>query len=219
MISNNNHMFQTSLFAITSVCFWIYILDSCISRINYNARWFQLHAIINYTVSYLTYTDVVECFIDPNASKLVIGTTLSSYFILILHLYHCIAFNIRCEDWIHHISSVFVTAPITILYPYKSVSVIYFFGCGLPGAIDYTMLTLLKNDIIVKKTQKRACANINAYMRMPGGVVGALLLFKDGLMMNRNIPLLFLSFVTYANVTFYGKQAIETYGKMKLKPV
>jgi hypothetical protein len=136
-----------------------------------------------------------------------------------LHIYHCLFFKIRFEDWVHHILSCFIFAPTCIKFSSKGLSVFYFFCTGLPGAVDYTVLSLVKAGCMVKKRQKQIASALNAYIRMPGGVFCAGLLFKDGLKIySTNIAgleLLLLSMMVYGNSCFYGKQAMENYGMYK----
>ena len=82
------------------------------------------------------------------------------------------------------------------------------------GGIDYTALALVKNDVILRRQQKKLCSWLNAYVRMPGGIFCATLILKDGLSSPSpyNYPLLILSSGLYYNATYYGKQAIESYG-------
>jgi hypothetical protein len=181
----------------------------------YKARWFQLHAIANYAVTYLTYNDTVLCLTNSTYSEQPVSNYIYLYIILLIHIYHCIAFNIRLDDWVHHISGVFITAPIFALYPNKAKSIACFFICGLPGAIDYTMLILYKNNAIQKITQKRVCAYLNTYIRMPGSIIAVYLIYTNSIILN-SILLKILAGILYVNACFYGKQSIETYEKYKI---
>ena len=195
---------------VSFIAFVIYILDLSIIRLGYKGRWFQLHTITNAMITYLSYNDTMECFTNPKHSIEPITNYYYLYIILITHLYHCVAFKIRFEDWLHHIISVIIPSPIFILYPNKANSVSCFFICGLPGTIDYAMLTLYKNDMITKKTQKMMCAYLNTYIRMPGCIVSVYLLYKDSIALNSYL-LKMLALITYGNACFYGKQSIESY--------
>lgn len=102
---------------------------------------------------------------------------------------------------------------------FQRIISILLFCTGLPGAVDYTVLSLVKAGRMVKKRQKQIASFLNAYIRMPGGVFCAGLLFKDGLKIySTNIAgleLLLLSIMVYGNSCFYGKQAMENYGMYK----
>lgn len=190
-------------------------IDLAIQKLNYNARWFQLHAIINYIIAALTYRDTLACFYDPTISSLENTPGYAASMCFVLHLYHCFMFKMRLDDWLHHFSGFCVT-PILVSYSCKGMAPAYFFISGLPGALDYSMLTLYKNSLVTKNTQKYFCSKINAYLRMPGGIISAYLLLKDSF--TQYVPnnyLLFLSFFLYVNSVYYGKQAIENYGAFK----
>lgn len=197
----------------------IYVLDKVIINYNKNGRWFQLHAVVNIIIACLTFSDVKDCILHPHLSSEIIPLQHSAFLALILHSYHCFMFKIRYDDWIHHISSVFITTPIFIYYPCKGTSFFLFVTTGLPGAIDYIGLAFYKNNMISKYRQKNINWLTNAYLRMPGGAICSFLLFKDsvfnGIYQNVNILKLLLSFVCYSNTSYYGIQAIQNFERYK----
>lgn len=71
-----------------------------------NARWFMIHAIMNFIVACLSFDDLVQTVLDPyNALD---NCTLSAWPVYIVnscHLYHCIIFfdKLTRDDWIHHV--------------------------------------------------------------------------------------------------------------------
>ena len=205
-------------FTFTNVtCFTvIYILDALLKKMNCKARWFTLHAIINFIIAMTTIDDVFACIANPMVSSYPMTLAITGNIACTLHIYHCIFFKIRFEDWMHHILSCFVFVPTCIKFSSKGLSVFYFFCTGLPGAVDYSMLSLVKTGQIIKKRQKCIASTLNAYIRMPGGVFCAALLFKDGLKIYSTdiagLELMLLAIMIYINSTFYGKQAIENYG-------
>ena len=201
---------MTWIFQISFVAFTIYFLDLTLVRLGYKGRWFQLHSLANMAVCYLTYNDLIACLNNPNNSSEKIDSFLYLYIILVTHIYHCVAFKIRFEDWMHHITSVLIPSPIFIMYPIKSNSVGCFFICGLPGAIDYIMLTLYKNEVIQKKTQKMMSTYLNTYIRVPGSIVSVYLLYKDSVLLDSYL-IKCLACIVYINACFYGKQSIESY--------
>ena len=197
----------------------IYILDTLLKKTNYKSRWFTLHAISNYIIAAMTFTDVLACIANPMVSSRPMMLEIAGNLACTLHIYHCVFFKLRFEDWMHHIFSCFIFMPTCVTFSSKGMSVFYFFCTGLPGAVDYTVLSLVKAGRMVKKRQKQIASSLNAYIRMPGGVFCAGLLFKDGLYMySTNIAgleLIFLAVMIYVNSCFYGKQAMENYGMYK----
>jgi len=182
------------------------------------AIWFQLHSVVNLFIAYWSINDVIECFIDPNASGETITHKLAGSLAFTLHFYHMICFKMRLHDWYHHILSVFVCIPMALLYTKKGFSFYCFFCTGFPGAIDYALLALIKNNIISKNIEKRINSNLNAYIRMPGGIIGSLFIFKDGWVALTVLEFWSnnsLAFLVYINTCYFGQQAIENYGFSK----
>lgn len=62
---------------------------------------------------------------------------------------------------------LFVLLTNTKTRPTRSAaqSFMAFFISGLPGAIDYLLLVLVKNGKLNPNTQKRVCASLNVYLR------------------------------------------------------
>jgi hypothetical protein len=195
----------------------IYIADISIQKFNYKARWFQLHAFINYVIAALTCTDVWDCIKYPDNSQTVYSgkTNMALQLTVLLHIYHCCMFEMRKADWQHHIFG-FIAIPSLLNWQKKGTSILIFFINGLPGALDYTFITLYKNQILNKYTVKNMYSYISAYLRLPGGSICAYLLFKDSISTDVILysPLM-LSLFAYLNSSFYGKQAIENYGQYK----
>ena len=182
------------------------------------AIWFQLHSAINFFIAYWSFKDVIECLLDPNTSREIITHKIAGSLAFTLHFYHMFFFKLRLLDWYHHILSVFICTPMALLYTKKGFAFYCFFCTGFPGAIDYALLALIKNNIIAKDIEKRVNSNLNAYIRMPGGVIGSLLIFKDGWI--AVTPLEFwsntsLAFLVYINTCYFGQQAIENNGFWK----
>lgn len=181
-------------------------------------RWFQLHAIINMIITALTASDILECMQDPTRSNDIVETDWPRSLALSLHIYHCLAYTPRIEDWYHHIISVFLCAPMCIMNNTKAIAFNYFFCTGFPGGIDYIMLSLVKTNHVTRMTQKYMASLLNAYIRMPGGCIGAYLIFKDAFQpAGIRIDRIALSMIMYGNSTFYGRQAICSYGEANIK--
>ena len=114
-------------------------------------RWFFLHSIINFIIVYHAIPDVYMCITD---NKLCYKTTwnynsIKVYnYATILHIYHCIFFKLTKDDHLHHFFMVVICG--TLCYILKSIisSFALFFLTGLPGAIDYMLLYLVKRDKI-----------------------------------------------------------------------
>ena len=188
--------------------------DFLIRATKTEGRWFQLHAAGNAVVTAFTLGDVIDCLMDHSASIQPLSHNVAGAVALSIHLYHIIAFPLRREDWIHHIFSVFLCTPLCYINTHKSVSVFYFFCTGLPGMIDYSILSLVKNGKVTKLTQKKIYSYINPYIRMPGGTFAATLMLQDAIHTDDQIKQysgMMLALIVFINSAYYGKQAIDNY--------
>ena len=201
----------------TNALFFIYLMDRILLKCNISqqresTRWFQLHAIVNMWIVYFVYNDVIECLFDPTKSNEMNSSEWGRSFALSLHIYHSLVFTLRREDWYHHITSVFLCAPMCIINNTKAVSFNYFFCTGLPGAIDYSILSLVRTKYISKIKQKKIASYLNTYIRMPGGCTGAYLIFKDAFQPTEtHLNRILLAFIIYCNSLYYGNQAIGSF--------
>ena len=98
-----------------------------------------------------------------------------------------------------------------------------FFGCGLPGAINYGLLTAVKYDKLDKLTEKKVSAYLNNFLRMPGLIISCYLMYLNHLYNNTehklNLPLtrFFLTMIMF-NATFFNYLACVNYGKYLQPP-
>jgi hypothetical protein len=212
MILNLNSYCFNTIFSF----FIIYVCHYLLLYINKKAIWFQLHFIINVMISILTYENVLDCLNNPMESNNAISNSLSAYLGLNLHLYHTVFFKLRSMDIYHHITSVFLCAPICLFYHTKGLACYLFFNTGFPGGIDYFLLSLVKNNYIQNITEKKINSYLNAYIRMPGGLITSYLIYKDANLFYTDnfymrLGLYFLTFTAYLNSTYFGKLAIENY--------
>jgi hypothetical protein len=93
-----------------------------------------------------------------------------------LHFYHVLFFEkLSPIDWLHHI--LMISIAIGSYYCPTSVIVttngLLFFLNGLPGAIDYFILTLVKYDLMHPIQEKELNSYLNIWIRSPGVIIGA----------------------------------------------
>mmetsp|Transcript_20928 Transcript_20928/g.53006 ORF Transcript_20928/g.53006 Transcript_20928/m.53006 type:complete len:266 (-) Transcript_20928:832-1629(-) len=133
------------------------------------ARWFFLHAMANMAITCLAFPDLARCFSAPLDCFRYPWTTTQAYSLGgALHLYHILAFSMNSLDWLHHGLMVFVMLPWTCYFqPYLGSNVAVWGLTGLPGGIDYILLTLVKLGHIRSLTEKRANVFIQVWFRMP----------------------------------------------------
>jgi hypothetical protein len=198
----------------------IYFFDKIIKRTLSRAHWFTLHSIINFIIVFFSLNDLKLCLQDINNSSLIShnNTILSCSLILTLHVYHTIMYKMTKMDAFHHYLFVFCVSPLTILYSGKGLSMLCFFSCGLPGGIDYFLLSLVKYEKIHYLTEKNLNSYLNAYIRMPGGFISSFIILKDG-MKSADVSFysnIILSFLIFYNSAYFGKLAIENYVERKM---
>lgn len=183
-----------------------------------NARWFKLHACYNTLIVGLTCNEVIQMIQDPNSGfdedKNII---MQGVYALMIHVYHCMFFTLKPIDYWHHGISVFIPGLLIPNLNTKVYCSLYFFiGTGLPGGIDYFCLTFYKYGHMSKFKQKKIAAYLNAYIRIPGGIIATLYTILD-IKNETNIATIYSMYVmavlTYLNVTYFGKMAIENYGE------
>ena len=134
------------------------------------ARWFQLHSVVNMIIVGYIKDDVYRLLVSPLDIKRI-DECEELYYILYLHLYHSLFFKNSMMDYFHHIVFVlFGTLPVYYYYNVNIIRLATFVGCGLPGAIEYCTLSLVKNNKITSLTQKTIMSNIYNYFRYPFGV-------------------------------------------------
>ena len=88
---------------------------------------------------------------------------------LIPHIYHCLAFRLSKDDIFHHFLFVFCGSIIKH-YTKTGVFIAFylFFIHGVPGAIDYFLLTLYKLNKITKHQRHIIAVYLNSWLRCPG---------------------------------------------------
>lgn len=138
------------------------------------------HVIANLYIIYKTYKNVIRCYSDDTISNYSNADEIS--IVYSIHFYHILYFfhNLRFNDWLHHILMVFVCLPLThnLKYP-NLINHTLFFLTGLPGCIDYLLLFLVRNDILVKHTEKYCNVWINLWIRCPGCISSSTLILKE----------------------------------------
>lgn len=154
--------------------FWL-IDNLFIKRWLNKARWFVLHTIANAIIVYFVWNDVYSLFRNPimafNRKPDYSGLNIT----VALHFYHAMFFKKLARiDWIHHILMMGIA--IRSYYCPNSVIVttnaLLFFLNGLPGGIDYFLLTLVKYEIIRPIKEKELNSYLNIWIRSPGVIVG-----------------------------------------------
>jgi hypothetical protein len=127
-------------------------------------RWFALHSLVNISISVMCLRDLLGVIENPLCA--MISPTSSwfpSYAAFSLHLYHLTCFTaLRLEDIVHHVLFAGGLGIFNFVLSWgRMTNLLIFFMTGLPGAIDYGMLVLVKSGKLQRYTQKSITSSIN----------------------------------------------------------
>jgi hypothetical protein len=183
----------------------------------YSARWFVIHAIANFFVVVKSYQDVLRVIMDPSVAMMGHYSFAPMFYVTFIHVHHLAAFDdLRFEDFMHHLIFVGIFFWMAVSEKWGPVqNVILFFMSGLPGGIDYVLLALVKLEQIEYGVEKIVNARLNIWIRGPGLVYCAILLFQALISGNHMlktpyysaVPIIVLVFV---NAQFYTNQAVTS---------
>ena len=140
---------NTSLFTLTFI-----LIDKLLSKF-IKKPYYLLHSIANWGIVYYTFPTVKDIYLNLSNASSLITNPISYQICSALHIYHIIRYKMNKEDIKHHIPTLIVLSiPLFNISQSPLVSHIAFFLCGLPGAIDYILLFLSRNNIIYRITEK-----------------------------------------------------------------
>ena len=136
-----------------------------------------------------------------------------------LHLFHILTcFNsLTIVDWMHHVISCLLVGIVGQIYVHGPIiNYFLFFLCGLPGGIDYYLLTLNKYGLINRITEKKINVNLNMWIRLPGVLFGCntcyfYLLYNNNLKYNLYASL-FIIFLNMYNCIYFATLVVKNYG-------
>lgn len=153
--------------------------------------WFETHAFANFITVVFALPSIFVWFVRPssvvamsadNAPPTIFGPNWSDpeimfhqnnnwaiSFIVAVHTYHCLAFPLSKQDIFHHLMFVPTIGVYGAFFvdwgPVRNC--VAFFISGLPGGIDYLVLTMVKRGHASKLFQKRLASKINLWCRGP----------------------------------------------------
>ena len=141
-------------------------------------RWFLLHALGNLVVAGLSVPDILYWWANPaGAMSVAYCKTLPSIgctdwptcLIVAMHIYHMLAYKLSGDDLFHHLLFVPLIGGVNFAYAWGVTgNILSFFISGLPGGVDYLMLSLVKMGKMNSYTEKRINCSINTWIRSPG---------------------------------------------------
>jgi hypothetical protein len=218
-------LYNTFICIILSLCsFFLFdLLLILFGDNNKKRRWFFTHAITNTFITIYTFENLIICFSDPLSLAdddkydfLPMNVAIS------LHLFHLISSynNLTIIDWIHHLVSCLFCGFISQIFVNgKMTQYALFFLCGLPGGIDYYLLTLNKYGIINKITEKKINVYLNMCIRLPGILFGTFasyicLLYNldKNMTFIQSLVLTIINLLNTLNVLYFAIRVVQNYG-------
>lgn len=205
---------------ITYLFCWISVISTfsfvCIDA-GYDQKtlWFTIHSIVNLLVFYISLPDLIELFLSPLENAPI--SLQTQIIVMALHLSHILVYKLNRLDWIHHVVMMSVVL-CTFIMPetIKLCNAVCVFMNGLPGGIDYGLMSLVRSGKLDHITEKKVNSFLNVYIRSPGiiccifigwlkyldGQIGQLTFYLAGLAVYWNAQY-FLELVVYA----YGQRS------------
>lgn len=189
----------------------LYNVDSMLCFLFGNlARWYQLHSSINFYITYLTFNDYLSYLLYPIQSFVTKDTFYIGNLIICLHTYHILMFNnLNISDYFHHILFVGLGALPNMIWFRKNniINLLYFTGCGLTGSFEYLLLSLKKNDLISRFTQKKITSLIYNYIRFPLSLYSICMIYLHyhlGNLKNYEYKISFTILLSFFNASYYN---------------
>ena len=160
------------------LCASIACIDWATSRSGWNdmSRWCGIHSFVNGWITVQTWPSVLFLLESPFvAIRQQYYVTTPMYAVLLLHAYHIVRYRCTMADYVHHGIFVAVAGALTQWVPIGPTGEwLIFFGCGLPGCIDYGMWCGVHRGWCSRLTRLREALVLNLFLRGPGMCVGGL---------------------------------------------
>ncbi len=190
---------------LSSIPFIDFFLTKTLGK---TSRWFQLHAVVNLMIMYLVIPDTLEILIRPSLPLPPRSPVVDMALTLVCgcHMYHFVIETLTPMEIWHHVLFVAMSIPAVYYFQSQIIAPVLFAGCGFPGAIEYTMLSLVKHKRIMSITQKRVSSWINNYIRGPIGIYSATIAYVDTPI---SPVVYYVCFLIYLNSTIFSKMAVE----------
>ena len=197
------------------------LMDNAFRRLNLKNPYYIVHAIHNAAIVAATAPDVYYTFTDFHNITTYSTNWLAIKLCLALHLYHIMLYyqTFRFDDWLHHGLMIGVALPIGTWIPaHTFMGFSLFFTTGLPGGIDYTLLALVRNEVIPKPLEKCINAWLNVWIRSPGCVAMASLGTASFLSnkLGTNVWALIPCALNYWNGQYFMRQVVEDYARLRV---
>ena len=135
-----------------------------------STSFFAAHVLVNALICILCAPDVVSSLRSPLTSLLRPYSLLPTVVQISFHVAHMVLDwrHLALIDWVHHLLSSVLVGFLNVAYVYGPLlNYCMTFATGLPGGIDYAMLTAVKLGKLAPGTEKRVNRALNQWCRMP----------------------------------------------------
>lgn len=163
--------FLWSLLNIAGITSLFCLMDSALTKLQFEGVYYFLHYLHNGAIVYYTWSDVALALTDFSKAGQIDPNYAALELVFALHIYHILYYwrKFRFDDWLHHVLMVGIALPIGGLLPSGALlGYSLFFTTGLPGGIDYGMLFMVRNGWMARETEKRINAWLATWIRSPG---------------------------------------------------
>lgn len=128
-----------------------------------------MHVIVNLATAWYAFPSLVHVLHgDPHiAIPHPVGHDYTPVLLaMLLHLYHCLVFQLSNDDRFHHVLFALVMGVPSMMYANDAVNAMLFAISGMPGAIIYTVI-MLRRFGWTRISEPRVSALVNLFFRLP----------------------------------------------------
>lgn len=201
--------------------------DYIFTKFNVKGIYYLNHIVNNAVVVYECLPIVYMCYIDFLSCIKIDLPINCMYMTIALHLYHILLYfnSLRFDDWLHHIVMIGFVMPIICSYNTGGGIIGHgmFYITGLPGAIDYSLLFLNRNnDLLVTRYQEKYINSLlNLWIRCPGCITtGVFLLLMTQFQDSKNDYDIYVAYTViaalYWNGIYFMNDVLRNYYSMRL---
>lgn len=184
--------------------------DNFITKKGFLNPYYAVHALHNTAIVASTLPEVWYSFTDFSNIQLYSPNYFALTLVFALHFYHILYYwrKFRFDDWLHHVLMIGIALPIGGLVPSGPLlGFSLFCTTGLPGGIDYMLLFLTRNGYIARDVEKRVNTFLNVWVRSPGCVAVATLIFVHVSMQKAQYePFYFYAAIVTAILNYWNGQ-------------
>lgn len=183
-----------------------------------SARYFCLHYIVNlFFIVPFCCNDLIK-FID-NPLVNMHGSKMPVIICNSLHFYHILFFNLKSLDYIHHIPAIIGCSAGYYFKIIPACNVQMMLALmGIPGGIDYFLLTLVKSKKLSFYKEKQINSYLNIWIRAPVANATSFIILYSSMQETDIYQLIYGSFIGlhgYWNANFFMEKVVESFYKYK----